>query len=112
MATRLKKHLDELKVLKKAKPAFRKSVLKAADKDLIYCLCECSHNILNGNIKLSPRERKSLQNHRKPLRDLATRRVSLKKKRDILVQKGGFLPALLGPILAIAASVIPALINK
>ncbi len=112
MATRLKKHLDELRVLKKSKPAFRKSILRAADKDLICCLCECSHNVLNGNIKLSPKDKKPLQKHSKHLRELASRNISLKKKRGILVQKGGFLPALLGPILAIAASVIPSLINK
>ncbi len=70
MAKRLKAHLDELRVLKKAKPSFRKGILKAADKQLIYCLCECSHNVLNGNIKLLAKDKKALQKHRKYLRDL------------------------------------------
>jgi hypothetical protein len=36
-----KKHLEELKVLKEAKPNLRKNILKAADATLIQFLCEC-----------------------------------------------------------------------
>lgn len=111
MAKRLKNNLDELKVLKKAKPSLRKSILKSADKDLICCLSECCYNILNGNVKLSPENKKCLTKHGKHLRQLASKRVSLKKKRNLLVQQGGFLPALLGPILGIAASLISSLVR-
>lgn len=111
MAKRLKNNLDELKVLKKAKPALRKSILKTADKDLICCLSECCHNILNGNVQLSPDNKKCLKRHRKHLRHLASKRVSLKKKRNLLVQQGGFLPALLAPILGVAASLISSLVR-
>ena len=112
MAKRLKKHIDELKVLKKANPTLRKAYLKAADNSLICCLCECSHNILNGNIRLTSSQKKNLTKHRKLLRHLASRDKSLKKKRSALVQQGGFLPALLTPILAIAGSIISSLIAK
>ena len=112
MAKRFKNHIDELKVLKKAKPALRKSILKAADKDLICCLSDCCHNILNGNIRLNASQKKSLQRHRKNLRKIATKRTTVKKRRDILVQKGGFLPALLAPIIGVAASIISSLASR
>ena len=111
MTKRLKAHLDELKVLKKAKPSLRKAIIKSGDSDLICCLSECCHNILNGNIKLSAKGKNSLHKHRKHLRDLASKKLSLRKKRNILVQKGGFLPALLAPILSVAASLIGGLIK-
>ncbi len=112
MTKRLKANLDELKVLRKAKPALRKGIIKTAHKDLICCLAECSHNLLNGNVKLSAKDKKALIKHRKHLRDLASKKVSLKNKRNILVQKGGFLPALIAPILGIATSLITGLINR
>ncbi len=111
MAKRLKSHLDELKVLKKAKPALRKGILKCADKQLICCICECSHNILKGNVKLTAKNRKQLLKYRKHLRDLASKKVSLKKKKNLLIQSGGFLPALIAPILSVATSLLSNLIK-
>ena len=111
MAGRLKKHIDELKVLKKAKPKLRKSILKAADNQLIHCLCECCHNVLNGNVELSAKQKKALQKHRRRLRELVAKKTSQKKRRDILVQNGGFLPALLAPVLGVATALITQLLN-
>ena len=112
MASRVKKHLDSLKILRKAKPKFRKNFLLGADNDLIKCLCECSLNVLNGNIKLSKNQKKSLRKHRKNIRTLAAKKVGLKRKRKILIQKGGFLPALLAPVLGIAGSLIGDLLRR
>ena len=112
MAYRVKKHLDVLRVLKSAKPKLRSSILKAAEKELIQCLSECSHNVLAGNIKLSPKQRQALCKHRKSLRDLGRKQTKVDRKRKILIQKGGFLPALLTPILAIAGSLIGELVRK
>ena len=112
MAARLKRHVDELKVLKKAKPKLRQSILKAADNQLIHCLCECCHNVLNGNVKLSPKQKKALQKHKKHLRKLTLKKTPVKKRRAILVQNGGFLPALLAPIIGVAVSLISQLVSR
>ena len=111
MAHRVKKHIHALHVLKTARPKVRRALLKEGDKDLIQCLCECCHNILNGHIKLLPKQKKLLQRHCKDLRALSSKRVKLGKKRQILVQKGGFLPAVLAPILTIASSLIGGLLS-
>jgi hypothetical protein len=111
MTKRLRSNWDELKVLRKAKPKLRKSILRAAENDLITCLSECSHNVLNGNIQLSKKDKKALAKHSKALRALAKRKASTSKRRQILVQKGGFLPALLGPIIAVASTLLSGLVK-
>jgi len=111
MAKRVKKHLEVLKLLKNAKPKLRQSIVASAENDLVQCICECCHNILKGNIKLSPKEKKQLSRHKKPLRDLTSKRLSVERKRKLLVQKGGFLPALLAPIIGIASSLIGGLLR-
>jgi hypothetical protein len=112
MARRLRANLDELKVLKKAKPKLRKNIIKAAENDLITCLAECSHNVLNGNIQLSNKDKTALKKHQKALRELAKRKLSTSKRRRILIQKGGFLPALLGPILTVATTLLTDLLSR
>ena len=110
MSKRLRDNWNNLKVLKSANPSLRKAILKSADADLVRCLCDCAHNILKGTVKLSPAQKKALCRHSCHLRQL-TGKKSLKAKRNILVQKGGFIPALLGPIIGLAASVLPHLIK-
>ena len=110
MANRLKKHINTLHVLNSAKPSFRKSIIQNGSYDLIKCLCDCAHNIRKGTIKLSPNQEKCLSRHCHCLDQLTSKKVSLKTKRKIL-QKGGFLPALLAPIIGIIGSIIPQLIQ-
>ncbi len=112
MSKRLKKNIELLKILKKAKPKQRKLLLKAAENDLIYCLCECIDNVLRGNVKLTAAKKKELAKHATVLRNIVDRRTKLHKKRALLVQKGGFLPALLTPVLGIAAGLIGDLLGN
>ncbi len=106
MAARLRKNIDLLKVLSKAKPKLRQAILKNLGTDTIRCICECAHNVLNGNLRLSPKQRKDLLKYRKPLRELASKRGSLTRKKKVLIQKGGLVTAVLGPLLAVAASLL------
>ena len=106
MAKRVEKHLKTLEVLETAKPKLRKGILENADTDLIRCLCECCLNILKGNIELTPAEKRKLLRHKTPIRYLCSRNIPISQKREILIQKGGFLPALLGPIIGIVSSLL------
>ncbi len=106
MAARLRKNIDLLKVLSKAKPKLRQAILKNLDSDTVRCICECAHNVLNGNLKLTPKQRKDLLKHRKALRQLASKSGSLTTKKQVIVQKGGLVGAILGPLLAVAASLL------
>ena len=107
MSALLKKHAHLLKVLAHAKPQMCKAIVQAADKNLIICLCECAQNLLKGNVPLSKAQLKKLKQYRKEVRTLAQKRTSQSKRKEIL-QKGGFLPALLAPI---ALTVLGTLLN-
>lgn len=112
MAERLKRNLDFIKVLANAKPRQRKAIVHTADKDLILCLCEIILNLLTGNVKVPDKIIDQLRKHKDCLRTLAEQRTSLKTRRDILEQKGGFLPILLTPILSIAGQLLADLVTK
>ena len=42
-----------LHVLAHALPQMCKAIIRAADRELMTCLCECAQNILNGNVPLT-----------------------------------------------------------
>jgi hypothetical protein len=106
MSERLRRKAPLLKTLYRASPALRKRLLRAhCDKDLINCLSDICRNILKGSVPLSASQKVSLRRKRKNLQQLALRSVSLKRKKK-LIQSGGFLGALLGPIANILMSLI------
>ena len=112
MSARLKKNVALLNQVYKAKPQLRKVILQNAEKETIQCLCECCYNILNGNIPLTPQQRKSLARYSREFRFLGSKTGTLKTKRDMLAQKGGLLSAVLGPLLAVAASLLAEWMGK
>ena len=76
----------------------RKAIIEYADAELISALCECAHNILRGTLRLTPREKVRLRRYTSDLRTIANRKTAVTRRRRILQQKGGFLPALLAPL--------------
>ncbi len=112
MSARLKSQLPLLKVIQGASPKLRKTLLENLNKETLRCLCDCCHNILSGNIPLNPSQRKQLFRHRSTLRKLGTKGLSLRSKKRILVQKGGFVSALLTPLLGVAATLLAAWIQR
>ena len=101
MSGRMKKQAVCLQMLIKTKNAkLREAILEHADAELIRALCECAHNILRGNVKMTPREKTRLRKYQTKLRLIARKNVSVKQKRRHLQQTGGFLPALLAPLAA------------
>ena len=96
-----KKHLSLLKLLAKTKNP--KYIVHELDTDILDCLTDCCYNILKGNIPLSVTQESKLKKHKKHLRHMVGKKISQKKKKEIL-QKGGFLPALLAPIIASVAA--------
>ena len=85
--------------------------MQHSDKKLVNAICECSKNILTGNIELSPEEYETLKKYKRHLRELSSRKTSIKKKKE-LIQKGGFLPALIAPLIGLLGSVISGVIAR
>ncbi len=105
---RIKRNLPYLRLLCKrpVNKDVRKHLLQS--EELIKILSEISLNILNGNIRITEREKKRLRRYKTLMRLLARKSVSLNKKRSTLVnQKGGgfFLP-LLAPLITLISSAI------
>ena len=105
MSARVKRNLPVLKLICGAKPAVVKAVIRGASPDLINALCECSLNILKGNVRLTPTQKKRLLRYKHSLRALTKKGTSAKRKKQIL-HKGGFLGALIKPILGVLGGLL------
>ena len=107
----IKKQEDLLKSLTHCKFKIRKAILKNADKDLVDAICQCVYNLLNGNLHLSTTEKEKLTKYRHALRKLV-QKSTLKQKKKILVQQGGFLEYLIPAAISGITSIISSFINK
>ena len=105
MSKRITQHAPLLRHLSKAKPNMIKAVIKTGDKDLINVFCECALNVLRGVVPLTKVQRSRLTRYKGCLRDLVNKRTSNLRKRQIL-QRGGFLGALLPPIIGILGGLL------
>ena len=111
MSERIKRNAPYLLVLKNCKCKQRKAIIGSASNDLVKCLCECCLNILQGSVNVSEANHSKLKRHKTVLRSLASRKGSIKAKRNILIQKGGFLPLLLGALAPAIGGILSKLFN-
>jgi hypothetical protein len=107
----MKMYLPMLRRIMRLSEANKRRLIKTCDKHLIECFCECSKNILKGNVALKDRHLRRLRREKKNLRALALKKTPLTKKRKIL-QKGGFIGALLTPVLSVLGSLFSGLISN
>ena len=100
MSARIRRNLNTLEMLHKARPSGRRLILSNAGPDLLNTLCEIALNILNGKIPLTRRQYLMLQKKKNQIRTLASRSVSITKKKRLVNQSGGafFLPAIAAAI--------------
>ena len=108
MSASVKRHLHALSVLSKAPKKLREAVITNSTKEGILALCEVIHNVLVGTVKLSPSDIKKLKRYNRTLVQITRKSTSLKKRKQLIVQKGGFLLTLLPPALALIATIINA----
>lgn len=96
----IEENREFLKLLSQSKTHKRRKIITKATKGNINALSELALNTLLGNVPFDSTHKKKLKRHRFSIRHLA-KKISLKKKKEFLVQKGGFLPLLITPILSI-----------
>jgi len=106
MSKIMKKYASHLRKLHKMTDKEKEKMVKKlkSDKEFVKCLCECAKNIIKGNVKLSDSQREKISRRKQSFRKLALKKTSLKEKQQI-VQSGGFLGALLGPIVSVLGSI-------
>ena len=66
--------------------------------DLLNCICECTSNLTKGCVELTPSERRKLRRHKRAILQIINRKTSSSNKKKI-IQKGGFVGAILGPLI-------------
>ena len=96
---RLREILPELKRLNRLKCKERRKYLKTCDGTFVDCLCECIKNLLKGRVPLKSKQLKALRRYRRFLRKAALKTTPQKDRRRIL-QKGGFIGALLPTLIS------------
>lgn len=108
MSENLRKYAPFIKSLARASNKDKKKILKRNCSDEFVKACsECIFNLLKGNIPLTPRQKVKLSRRKGLMRKMIDKRTSIKGKKKIL-QVGGFLGALLGPIVRVIGSLFGA----
>lgn len=106
MASHVEHVKQLLEKIKFSNQSQRKAVLKALSNKEVKLLCEVCLNLVHGHLKVkNPTTFNKLKKHRKFLSDLADNRKPIKRKRQLINQKGGFLGTL-------AAAVLPMVVDQ
>ena len=105
MSGRLRHYAPVLRQLAKTSQKNRKKIIKKLPKEFTICMSEICRNILKGNVPLSRAQLARLRHHRKIVKKIALKKTTLKQKKK-LIQKGGFLGAILTPILSILGGLL------
>jgi len=105
MSRSVQQLLPVLKQLGRMSTKAKKKFFKTCNKDFVHCICECVRNLLKGRVPLKGNHLRKLGHHKQSLRQLALKSTSLTKRKQIL-QKGGFIGALISPLIAGLGSLI------
>ena len=105
MNERMKRYLPTLRRIHRMGEKAKRDYVEKCDRQVIDCVSECAKNVLNGNVPLTNAQMSKLRPRREDLRALSVKKTSLAKKRNI-IQKGGFLSALLAPALSVLAGLL------
>ena len=105
LSQRLRRHQDDIRALGRAKAEKRRRMLRESSNDLILALVDAAKMIINGEVTLTPRQLSTVVRHRPNFERLVKPSTSVSTKRRI-VQEGGFVGALLGPLLKIGLPLI------
>jgi len=89
-------------------PNLIKSVLRDSPDSVIKGICNIALNAANGDVHLTPNQKKVINRKRKVIRYLVDPKKSIKKKRALLNQRGNglFLPLLISAVVASLGSAI------
>ena len=111
MEGRIQKKSAFLRKLYKCSQQERIKQLKAASPAQIKSVCECALNVLNGNVPVHGRLLHTLKPHNSVLKRISYGKGSIQSKRRLLIQKGGFLPALAAALLPLVGGIVERLVR-
>jgi len=106
MSKRVRKYLPVLRRINKLGEKAKRNFVRKCDRGFLDCIRECAKNVLKGNVPLTDRQMTKLRRSRKDLRALSIGKTTLRNKCRRILQKGGFLNALLPPTLGVLANLL------
>ena len=98
VSPRVRKYARVLRALERADAGTRHAAVHAAKRDLVLALVDVAKMIINRRIPLSAEQLRRIQRHSTDIRALVDARQTVDGRKRVL-QKGGFLPVLLAPLL-------------
>ena len=104
--SKLRQHLPFLCACFKSNKTQQKDMITHANIGQMEAIGEVALNLLKGNIIVPTSSFKRLKSHKLKLLYLACKKTSLKKKEEVLHQKGGFLPALAALVAPLAVDLL------
>ena len=104
--SKVNQHLPFLCTCFKSSGKQRKDMIAHANKGQMEAISEIVLNLLKGNMLIPTPSFKRLKPHKSKLLYLTRKKPSLKKKKQVLNQKGGFLPAFASLIAPLAIDLL------
>ena len=101
-------HAGILEYLRTLPQKDQKRMISVASRPLVNCLSEICLNLIKQNIPLSPADISKLKKYEKEIRMLANRKVSLKRRKQV-VTRGGVLSTLISILPSIIGGLISSL---
>ena len=93
-------------------PRQRKGFFESANQKQMRLLETACLNLAKNHEGLTEQQIKTLHKFKRGIKIMASKGFSIKEKKKIALQKGGFLPSILPIIASLASSLIPALIQR
>ena len=107
MTKRILKNLELLKALHQCTKSQQCNLIKSARPEQINAICDCIHNVLQGNVPLSNSQKGKLKKKKNILRKLTDKKNKTLTRKKLLVQHGsGFLSSILEPVIKVISGVI------
>ena len=111
LSKNLRDNLYMIRCLSEAKEDSRRGAMRCCSRQLCDSMSEIAANLLKGNIPLTDRQFLALKRHAKDIEALSKKKTRVWKRREIL-QKGGFLSALLGPVVRFLMPVVKPVVKS
>lgn len=111
LSKNLRDNLYMIRCLSEAKEDSRRGAMRCCSRQLCDSMSEIATNLLKGNIPLTDRQFLVLKRHAKDIEALSKKKTRVWKRREIL-QKGGFLSALLGPVVRFLMPVVKPVVKS
>lgn len=107
MTKRIVRNLELIKALNHCNSVAKKHMLKNAQPEVVNAICDCIHNVLQGNVPLSHHNKRKLKSKKEILRKLTNRRNKTPIRKKLLIQHGsGFLSSILGPVIKVISGML------